>query len=61
MPAAIIKGRLLKRCEVCGNPAQFGTNVNLTRAMKAHSDGQTDRAKKLLGRWYCLEHRSEND
>lgn len=56
MPAAIKAGRLLKRCEVCGEAASYGHDVRLRDAMTAAAAGQVDKAKALLGRWYCEQH-----
>lgn len=53
MPAAIVEGRLLTKCEVCGGLAPFGTGTDLRAAMKAKAEGNIEAARKALGKWYC--------
>lgn len=40
-------------CDGCGQPAHFGSAVNLRAALKAAEDGNKDRARELIGGWYC--------
>lgn len=53
MPAAIINGKLEKKCEICGGSAYFGHDVNFLIAVTELRAGNIDRAKKHLGKWYC--------
>jgi len=58
MPAALIKGRLHKKCEVCQSPnASFGFGVNLREALRQKELKNINRARENLGKWYCNEHK----
>jgi hypothetical protein len=47
-----------KRCEVCGSPdAPFGFGVHYFGALRQNAKGNLQRAKELLGKWYCGEHK----
>ena len=47
----------LHRCEACGADASFGFGVSMRLAMNRLEAGDPAGARRLLGRWYCLEHR----
>lgn len=53
----ILENGLLEHTCYCGQPAYFGENVNLRRALEAHHKGQIDLATELLGQWFCIEHK----
>lgn len=46
----------LHTCEICGDCAYFGVDVNLDKALFAVERKKFSLAKKLLGKWYCLIH-----
>lgn len=48
---------LLHTCEVCGAAASFGTHVSFRLAMNKLAAGDVTTAKRLLGKWFCGEHR----
>jgi len=45
------------KCEICGAPALFGTEVKYRAALNAIDAGDKVRAKKYLGKWWCKEHK----
>jgi len=63
VPAALKRIRggggsvLLHACEVCGADAPFGTQVSFRQALIKLAAGDLVTAKRLLGKWYCEEHR----
>lgn len=60
MPAAIIKGKLLTKCDICGEDnASFGYGVNLRRALDELAANRINHAKRHLGQWRCREHRKD--
>ncbi len=48
---------LLHTCEACGADAPFGTGVQLRQALAKLAAGDIVSARRLLGKWYCGEHR----
>ena len=48
---------LLHICEVCGADAPFGFEVHYRLALLKLAAGDMATAKRLLGKWYCREHR----
>ncbi|MDY3551426.1 hypothetical protein R5W24_000502 [Gemmata sp. JC717] len=48
---------LLHVCEVCGAEASFGVGVEFRQALIRLAGGDVVTAKRLLGKWYCGEHR----
>jgi hypothetical protein len=48
---------LLHTCEVCGAAASFGTQVSFRQALSKLAAGDLVTAKRLLGKWFCREHR----
>ena len=48
---------LLHACEVCGADAPFGTDVHLRLALERLAAGDIATAKRLLGKWFCGEHK----
>jgi hypothetical protein len=44
-------------CETCGAEASFGYGVELRAALNKLAAGDVASAKRLLGKWYCREHR----
>lgn len=44
-------------CEVCGADACFGTEVSFRQAMIKLAAGDLVTAKRLLGKWFCRDHR----
>jgi|GEM_PF-5815277 len=46
MSAAIIEGKLIKKCEDCGEPAYYGFNCFLRSAHNAAKSGNMKKAKK---------------
>ena len=46
-------------CETCGGFAPFGFGVSLRAAMNAFVAHKGDLGQKLLGRWFCSEHKGE--
>lgn len=48
---------LLHLCEVCGKEASFGVGVSYMAALRKLADGDKVTAKRLLGEWFCGEHR----
>lgn len=48
---------LRKTCERCGEPASFGVAASARRAMDYLEAGAIERARILMGRWYCAKHR----
>ena len=48
---------LLHTCEACGAAAAFGVGVHLRLALVKLAAGDVSTAKRLLGTWYCGEHR----
>lgn len=47
----------LHLCEVCGADAAFGIEVHQRLALQKLAAGDVVTAKRLLGKWYCREHR----
>lgn len=45
-------------CEVCGAPANFGSEVNIRVAFNCLEKGDKLNAQKLLGKWHCDKHRA---
>lgn len=48
----------LHTCEVCGADASFGFGVSLRIAVTRLEAGDPVGAKRLLGKWFCGEHRA---
>jgi len=46
----------LHTCEDCGAYACFGVGVSFNKALILVDKGKFERAKELLGKWYCLTH-----
>ena len=63
MPVSVKRSRatgatvVLHTCEVCGADASFGRQVHFRAALKALDSGDARKAKRLLGFWYCSQHR----
>jgi hypothetical protein len=48
---------LIHVCEVCGADAPFGCDVHIRLALNRLAEGDKFSAKRLLGKWYCREHK----
>lgn len=62
MPASLKRIRgggsvFLHVCEVCGRDASFGFDVHQRLALQKLAAGDVTTAKRLLGKWFCGEHR----
>lgn len=49
----------LHRCETCGKDAPFGYEASYRSALNAMGKGKVELAKKLLGVWFCYEHKKD--
>lgn len=68
MPAVMLRTRqtgtpyFKHTCEVCNKPACFGVGVSFLKALKllkAASEEEKAEGRRLLGKWYCGEHREK--
>jgi hypothetical protein len=57
MPISTQQGHIIMRCEVCNERALFGYGADFTAALLQFQKGNKERAKQLMGEWYCSEHK----
>ncbi len=51
----------LHTCEICGEAAYFGFKASFRSALNQLVKGNIDKARELLGKWFCLEHKEHGE